>query len=72
MARRKFSKLKTALYEAELTQEDLAKACGRGRTYIRLRFNGQSPFDTEDMKIIGGLLGLPREQWLDYFMDDAG
>lgn len=72
MARRKFAKLKTAMYEAELTQDDLAKACERGKTYISRRLNAKEPFTTNDMKAIAGLLGLPREQWLDYFLDDAG
>lgn len=72
MARRKFAKLKTAIFEAELTREDLAKACGRGVTYISRRLNAREPFDTEDMKAIGNLLGLDRARWLDYFMDDAG
>lgn len=72
MAKRKFAKLKAAMYEAEITQEDIAKACGRGKTFVMRRFNGYEPFDTELMTCIAGLLGLPREQWLDYFMDDAG
>lgn len=72
MARRKFAKLKAAIYEAELTQEDLAKACGRSMTYISRRMTAKEPFDTKDMKAIGGLLQLDRAHWLDYFMDDAG
>lgn len=72
MARRKFARLKSALFEAELTQADIARACGRGKTYISRRLNGREPFNTNDMKAIAGLLGLPREQWLDFFSDDSG
>ncbi len=69
MARRKFARLKSALYEAELTQADIARACGRGTTYISRRMNGREPFNTADMLVIGRLLDLPRDQWLNYFVD---
>ncbi len=69
MARRKFAKLKAAMYEAEVTQADLARETGKGNTYITRRMNGHQPFDTEDMRKIGTLLHIDRAQWLDYFME---
>lgn len=69
MSRRKFAKLKAALYEAELTQPDLARATGRGLTYISRWMNGREPFNMEDVQKIGTLLHLDRAQWLDYFTD---
>ncbi len=71
MARRKFAKLKTAMFEAEITQADLARATGKGITYISRRMNGHEPFDLEDVRKIGMLLHIDRAQWLDYFMEGA-
>lgn len=71
MPRRKFAKLKAAMYEAEITQADLARATGRGTTYIARRLNGREPFNIEDMKHIGAMLSLPRSAWLDYFTDES-
>lgn len=71
MARRKFAKLKALMFEQEVTQADIAKAAGRSQTYIASRMTGREVFDLNDMKIIAGLLNLPREKWLDYFMEET-
>ncbi len=72
MARRKFAKLKALMFEQEVTQADIAKATGRSQTYIASRMTGREVFDLNDMKVIASLLDLPREKWLDYFMEDKG
>lgn len=71
MARRKFAKLKALMFEQEVTQADIAKAAGRSKTYIASRMTGREAFDLNDMRIIASLLDLPREKWLDYFMEDS-
>lgn len=69
MARRKFAKLKALMYEREVIQADLAEALGRSQTYIVVRMGGKEPWNLEDIQTIGAMLDIPREQWLDYFID---
>lgn len=68
--RKKFLKLKTLMFEKEITQEDIARQLGRGTTYVSHRMNGHEPFNTRDMKIIGDLLGIHSLQWGDYFIEE--
>ena len=70
MSRKKFVPLKARMMECEVTQKDLGEALNRSHTYVTKRINGHVPFDTHDMEVIGGLLGIPKAQWLDYFVDD--
>ncbi|MFR8012247.1 MAG: hypothetical protein ACLU8W_10900 [Clostridia bacterium] len=69
--RRKFSKLKALMFEQEISQEYIARQLGRGTTYVARRMNAHEPFTTEDMRIIGNLLDIPRSEWLDYFMEEG-
>lgn len=69
MARRKFAKLKALMYEREVIQADLAEALGRSQTYIVVRMGGKEPWNLEDIQAIGTMLEIPREQWLDFFID---
>lgn len=71
MARRKFAKLKALLYEKELIQADLARELGRSGTYITVRMNGKEPWSLDDVQAIGEMLEIPREQWLDFFIDES-
>lgn len=70
MRKRRFSRLKTAIFERELSQAFIAQKLGRGTTYVSRRMTGKEPFSTADMAAIGAILGLPRGEWLDYFMDE--
>ncbi len=69
MARRKFAKLKALMYEREVVQADLAATLGRSQTYIVVRMNGKEPWSLDDVQTIGNMLEIPREQWLDFFID---
>lgn len=69
MARRKFSKLKALMFEKEIRQIDLEPIVGRGINYISRRFNGKEAFNTKEMQSIGTMLEIPKEQWLDYFIE---
>ena len=71
MPKRKFAKLKAAMYEAEITQADIAREVGRSVNYISLRMTGREPFNVEEVKKIGTMLHLDRAQWLDYFLEGA-
>ena len=71
MARRKFAKLKAAMFEAEITQADLVKVTGKSSSSISRILNGHKPFDLNDVRQIGTLLHIDRAQWLDYFMEGA-
>lgn len=70
MARRKYVKLKSRMYEMDMRQVDLVPVVGRKISYISVRMSGKVPWNTAEMKAIGEFLGIPREQWLDYFMDE--
>lgn len=69
MARRKFSKLKALMFEKEIRQIDLEPIVGHGINYISRRFNGKEAFNTKEMQSIGTMLEIPKEQWLDYFIE---
>lgn len=69
MARRKFAKLKALMYEKDFIQADLAREVRRSGTYITVRMNGKEPWSLDDVQAIGTMLEIPREQWLDYFID---
>lgn len=70
MARRKYTKLKSRMYEMDIRQIDLVPVVGRKIAYISVRMSGKAPWNTAEMKAIGEYLGIPRDQWLDYFIDD--
>lgn len=70
MARRKFAKLKALMFESEITQKDLVGVIGRKTTYISHRMTGAEPWNLNDVRKIAEFLEIPREQWLNYFMDE--
>lgn len=69
MARRKFAKLKSLMYENEIRQIDLEPVIGRKIAYISVRMNGGRPWTTKEMEQIGTFLEIPQEQWWDYFTE---
>lgn len=69
MARRKLAKLKALMYELGITQLDIASQIGRGSSYVAKRMNKLASFTLADMCTIGTMLGIPRENLLDYFLD---
>lgn len=69
MARRKFNKLKTLMYEMDVTQDDLVPVIDRSSAYISLRLTARRPWNTDEMQLIAAFLGIPREEWLDYFIE---
>lgn len=70
MARKKFIKLKTRMFQMGVCQSDLEPIIGRKKAYIDTRMNGRSPWNTAKMKAIGEYLEIPRSQWLNYFMEE--
>ena len=71
MARRKFHLLKTLLYEKELTQDDLADALGKSRSYVEARFNARQAFTFDEVIFISELLGIDDADWRKYFTEGA-
>ena len=69
MARRKFNKLKTLMYEMDVTQDDLVPVIDRSTAYISLRLTARRPWNTDEIQQIAAFLGIPREEWLDYFIE---
>lgn len=69
MARRKFNKLKTLMYEMNVTQDDLVPVIDRSTAYISLRLTARRPWNTDEIQQIAAFLGIPREEWLDYFIE---
>lgn len=69
MPRRKFAKLKSLMFEKEITQEDLTEVVNHGKTYIVRRLNGHEPFTTADIKAISGVLDIPLTECTSYFFE---
>lgn len=69
MARRKFNKLKTLMYELNVTQDDLVPVIDRSTAYISLRLTARRPWNTDEIQLIAAFLGIPREEWLEYFIE---
>lgn len=70
MAKMKFARLKALMFEMGIRQIDLEPIIGRKVAYISTRMRGKAPWNTAEMKAIGELLDIPKDQWLDYFMED--
>ncbi len=64
----KKSKLQTLLFARDITQPEIAEAIDKGTSYVSHRVTGKKPWTTKDMEIIGKILEIPREEWLDYFI----
>lgn len=69
MARRKYSALKTLMYEKEITQRDVAERTGYKQATLSSRFQGAYPWDTEMMEKVAAVLDIPIDQWLTYFYE---
>lgn len=69
MARRKFNKLKTLMYELNVTQDDLVPVIDRSSAYISLRLTARRPWNTDEIQLIAAFLDIPREEWLEYFIE---
>lgn len=69
MARRKFSKLKSLIYERETTQEELATLMEKSKGYLSRRLNAKEPFNTEDIKMLSNELKIPQTEWVEYFFE---
>ncbi len=70
MAKKRYMKLKALMFEKDVRQIDLVPVIRRKTAYIAARMNGKYPWNTAEMKAIGELLGIPRSQWLEFFMED--
>lgn len=68
--KRKFLDLKCLMFKRNITQKDLVDVLGRKTTYISHRMTGVEPWNLEDVRKIAEFLEIPREQWLDYFLDE--
>lgn len=71
MARRKFNKLKALMYERDVTQADLVPVIDRSTAYISLRLTARQPWNTDEIQQIAAFLEIPREEWLDYFIEES-
>lgn len=71
MAKKKYAKLKALMLEQDVRQVDLEPIIGHKIAYITTRMNGHAPWNTAEMKAIGEYLGIPKDEWLDYFMEEV-
>ncbi len=69
MVKRKFAKLKGLMLETGITQEEAARIMGRSKTYLSYRLNSRESFTFEDAAKLGGYLGIPKTEWVDYFTE---
>lgn len=70
MARMRFWKLRTIMFEREITIKELASQIDRCATYLSLRMNGREPFTTTDIKKIATELDIPKTEWVECFMEE--
>lgn len=61
------NKLKGLMKEKNLTQEDIAKFLNISKSTFNLKLNSNAYFSQTEIYQLGKLLGIPAEQYLDYF-----
>ena len=64
----RYTKLKGKLFEMGITQKELQSIIDRGQAYITARINEHKPWTGKEIAKLGEFLGIPREQWPEYFM----
>lgn len=62
-----YKKLRTKLFEEDVTYEYLAKKTGTSVSYISNRFSGKYPFSMRDAYLICDTLRIPYEEVQEYF-----
>lgn len=60
-------RLKTRLFDNDMTQRYLAKELGKSPRYVSVRINGKLPWDLSDVYKICDLLKIPYAEISDYF-----
>lgn len=69
MPKRHFLKLRAEFMKKDFTQSELSKRIGKSDTYLGYRMRGIIPFSTWDMEVLGKELGIPKEEWLEFFYE---
>ena len=62
-----YRKLRGKIVEKFRTQEEFAKAIGMSTVGVNLKLNGARGFSQKDIEKWAGILGIKKEDYLDYF-----
>lgn len=61
MKRREYRKVKTLMFEKNITQVDMANKLGIGISSLNRKLNGQNVWKLHEAKMISEMFGLPIE-----------
>ena len=67
--KRRFSKLRFALFNQGITQQELGSAIGRSQSYVSSRFRGVEDWTTGDIFKICDYAQIPTSQIFEYFFE---
>ncbi|MBQ6638506.1 MAG: DUF739 family protein [Lachnospiraceae bacterium] len=62
-----YRKLRAKIVEKYRTQEEFAKAIGMSSVGVNLKLNGARGFSQKDIEKWADILGIKKEDYLDYF-----
>lgn len=66
---RLFKRLRVRFVELDLKQSEVAKAAGMAPSTLCARMMGKQPFTAWQIQRVAEVLGIPREQYGDFFFE---
>lgn len=66
---RLFKRLRVRFVELDLKQSEVAKAAGMAPSTLCARMMGKQPFTAWEIQRVAEVLGIPREQYGDFFFE---
>ena len=68
---RLFKRLRVRFVELDLKQSEVAKAAGMAPSTLCSRMQGKQPFTAWEIQRVAEVLGIPREQYGDFFFEPS-
>lgn len=66
-----YHKLRVRFAECEMRQGDVAQAAGIAKSTMTARMQGKQPFTAWEIQRVAEVLGIPREQYGDFFFEPS-
>lgn len=66
-----YHKLRVRFAEMEMRQGDVAQAAGMAKSTMTARMQGKQPFTAWEIQRVAEVLGIPREQYGDFFFEPS-
>lgn len=66
-----YHKLRVRFAECEMRQGDVAQAAGMAKSTMTARMQGKQPFTAWEIQRVAEVLGIPREQYGDFFFEPS-